>query len=201
MGHAGATIGGGDGDSTSGPPRSAGSRLGTYPPRSLPFDTEDPTRSASSTQRFTANSGGGVYRGIAGVRADWRAQREKERVDKNRADHVAAVQAALQLSGRIQTFDEFWKRHCRWISNLAFTSFYVGSGCVWGAVIVFFYGMFDDVLVGAAGVFVGICSVSLLASLVLVVRTLREDVGVRIETRSGYTSEGAIAPEPGLVKF
>jgi hypothetical protein len=72
---------------------------------------------------------------------------------------------------------------------------------VWGAVIVFFWGMFDDVLAGAAGVFVGICGCALLGSLVLVVHTLREDVGVRIETRLGYTTDGTNTPEKGMAKL
>eukprot|EP00962_Isochrysis_galbana_P046679 scaffold18840_cov101-Isochrysis_galbana.AAC.3 len=144
--------------------------------------------------------GRSTYRGLAGARADRAEAAERAREEDSRSEHVAAVQAALKLSGRIQTFDEFWKRHCRWISNLAFSSFYVGSGCVWGAVIVFFWGMFDDILETAAGVFVGICSCALVGSLLLVVHTLREDVGVRIETRLGYTNEGTVTPETGFAK-
>jgi hypothetical protein len=163
------------GTSSSGPPAAAGDGSSSY-------------------------NGRRTYRGLAGARADRAEAAERAREEDNRAEHVAAVHAALQRSGRIQTFDEFWKRHCRWISNLAFSSFYIGSGCVWGAVIVFFWGMFDDVLASAAAVFVGICSCALVGSLVLVVYTLREDVGVRIETRSGYVIDMEDTMEVTLAK-
>ena len=101
--------------------------------------------------------------------------------DRAPAPAPAPVHLISDLAFFTSTSSPRLRRHCRWISNLAFASFYVGSGSVWGAVVVFFFALFDDASMGAVYVFVGICSTALFASLVLVVTVLQEPISARIE--------------------
>ena len=62
------------------------------------------------------------------------------------------------------------------MSRLAFFSFYIGTASVWGAVMVFLSASFDEPQnYSAAVAFVCICCFSLVASFLLVIRTLSED--------------------------
>uniref|UniRef100_A0A7S4B5X8 Transmembrane protein n=2 Tax=Chrysotila carterae TaxID=13221 RepID=A0A7S4B5X8_CHRCT len=67
---------------------------------------------------------------------------------------------------RAETFNEFWLRSCALMSRVAFNSFYFGTGCVWGSVIIFFIASYDEVDLSIVILFIGICGAGLLTSLV-----------------------------------